>query len=196
MREIKPGVADGLLRYESCGERNPHQFGQAAGLHLGHDVGAMHLDGPGADVEIVGDRLVGVARHHPRQHLALALAEFRSSSRAARSIAAIRVSSSNGFSMKSRAPAFIASTAIGTSPWPVITMDGILAASSFSFRIRSTPLMSGMRRSVTRHPLRIVGAAARKAVAESCSRTAKPETVSMKASDLRTGSSSSTMWTM
>ena len=29
-----------------------------------------------------------------------------------------------GFSMKSAAPAFMASTAIGTSPWPVIMMAG------------------------------------------------------------------------
>ena len=34
------------------------------------------------------------------------------------------VSSSNGFSRKSTAPSFIASTASGTSPWPVITITG------------------------------------------------------------------------
>ena len=41
-------------------------------------------------------------------------------------------SSSNGFSMKSTAPAFIASTASGTSPWPVMTMTGSSTPARFS----------------------------------------------------------------
>ncbi len=39
-------------------------------------------------------------------------------------MAAISRSSSNGFSMKSSAPRFIASTASGTSPWPVMSTTG------------------------------------------------------------------------
>src|SRR5204863_201075 len=46
-------------------------------------------------------------------------------------MAVIRTSSSNGFSMKSTAPAFIASTARAISPWPVMTMTGRAAPCAF-----------------------------------------------------------------
>ena len=42
-----------------------------------------------------------------------------------RADAAIRASSLKGFSMKSRAPAFIALTAMATSPWPVMMITGM-----------------------------------------------------------------------
>ena len=54
----------------------------------------------------------------------------------------------------------------------------------------------GILRSVTRQPSRIDGATARNAVADSCRRTVKPAVASRKASDLRTGSSSSTTCTV
>ena len=48
-----------------------------------------------------------------------------------------------GFSMKSSAPAFIASTAIGTSLLPVIMIEGMRWPSSWSFRSNSSPLIPG-----------------------------------------------------
>ena len=54
-----------------------------------------------------------------------------------------RTSSSNGFSMKSTAPAFIASTAIGTSACPVMTMTGGMSPRSFSRRRSAIPSISG-----------------------------------------------------
>ena len=49
-------------------------------------------------------------------------------------MASMSTLSSNGFSMKSMAPAFIASTAMGTSPWPVITIEGIRTGSRAAFQ--------------------------------------------------------------
>ena len=63
-------------------------------------------------------------------------------------------SSLNGFSMKSTAPAFIARTAIGTSPWPVMMMIGILIWFSRKYCCSSSPLMPGMRTSSSRQPAR------------------------------------------
>src|SRR6478672_10784136 len=71
-----------------------------------------------------------------------------SAARTARRIA----SSANGFSMKSRAPDFIASTASGMSPCPVITMTGSLMFLARNRCRSSMPVMSGMRTSVIRQP--------------------------------------------
>src|SRR5688572_17480012 len=43
---------------EPGGQRHPDQVGKAVRLHLLHQVGAVDLDGPGADVELMGDDLV------------------------------------------------------------------------------------------------------------------------------------------
>src|SRR5215831_10414343 len=110
-------------------------------------------------------------------------------------IADSRTSSSNGFSMKSTAPAFIASTASGTSPCPVMTMTGKPDLVSRRWRCRSSPLMSGMRMSVTTQPACACGSSFRKATAESYTRTANPSVLSRKASDWRTATSSSITWT-
>ncbi len=69
------------------------------------------------------------------------------------------------FSMKSTAPAFIASTAIGISPCPVTMIEGIGGEMLDILRTRSRPLMSGMRMSVTRTALRRLWAISEKAVA-------------------------------
>ena len=61
-------------------------------------------------------------------------------------------SSLNGFSRKSNAPSFIASTASGTSPCPVMTITGICTFNSLIRRNRSMPVISGMRMSVTMQP--------------------------------------------
>src|SRR5438094_4991191 len=59
------------------------------------------------------------------------------------SIMPISRSSSNGFSRKSSAPSFIASTARGTSPWPVMTMTGSFRGPELSRRSSSMPSMPG-----------------------------------------------------
>ena len=53
----------------------------------------------------------------------------------------------NGFSRKSNAPTRIASTAIGTSPWPVIMMTGSALSCPISFFRNCIPSMPGIRMS-------------------------------------------------
>ena len=72
------------------------------------------------------DSVASRSLNSARAALSLVVALRRRSS-AART-AASRASSSNGFSKKSAAPSFIASTASGMSPWPVMTMTGNVAA--------------------------------------------------------------------
>ena len=101
----------------------------------------MVLDGALADAEIGGDILAGVAGEDHVHDLALSRGQTRDVSRrrslarrsacshpatcsSARSTQASSSSRPIGFSMKSEAPAFMASTAIGTSPLPVIMMAG------------------------------------------------------------------------
>ena len=54
--------------------------------------------------------------------------------------------------MKSAAPALMASTAIGTSPWPVIMIAGSRRPSLLSRCSSSSPPMPGIRASTSRHP--------------------------------------------
>ena len=65
------------LRQKPGDQRHAHEVGQACSLHLGHQVGPVDLDRARADAEIEGDDLVGVARHQPLQHLALATRQGR-----------------------------------------------------------------------------------------------------------------------
>ncbi|CAI0345383.1 hypothetical protein BO1005MUT1_390055 [Hyphomicrobiales bacterium] len=55
------------------GEAN--ELGQAGSPHLGHDIGPVDLDRPGADPELVRDHLVGFAFDETVEHLLLALAQ-------------------------------------------------------------------------------------------------------------------------
>ena len=131
------------------GERQADQRRKRVRAGLLHDGGAMIFDRALADAEVGGDVLAGMAGEHQLHDLALArgqtgearslppparadnLAESRVCSRA-RSMLANSSSRPIGFSMKSAAPAFMASTAIGTSPWPVIMMAGSRVPSLFS----------------------------------------------------------------
>src|SRR5204863_78909 len=61
-----------------------------------------------------------------------------------------RASTSKGFVRKSTAPAFMARTAIGMSPWPVMKMTGRGRPRAASASWRSKPLCSGIRTSSTR----------------------------------------------
>src|SRR5262249_30362991 len=117
-----------------------------------------------------------------------------------RSIAALtlasRTSSSNGFSRKSMAPIFIASTASGTSPWPVMTMTGTSIFISRKRFKRSMPLMPGIRTSVITQFKLASGIFSRKAAAEEWVATSTRAVRSRKASDSRSASSSSMIWTV
>src|SRR5689334_2222260 len=70
----------------------------------------------------------------------------------------------NGFVRNSTAPAFIARTDIGISPWPVRKMIGTGASASARARCKSRPLRPGSRTSSTRQP----GASGRSARMNSC----------------------------
>ena len=91
------------------------------------------------------------------------------------------------------APAFIAATAMGTSPWPVITTIGRLTPSSCSRRTRVRPSISGMRTSVTMQPSCSRGASSRNSRGEAKVCAFSPAVTHRKASDSLTASSSSTM---
>ncbi len=70
----------------------------------------------------------------------------------ARLASAVICSGSNGFSRKSNAPTRIASTAMGTSPWPVIMITGSAESWLISRLSSAIPSMPGMRMSVTTTP--------------------------------------------
>ena len=53
-------------------------------------------------------------------------------------------SGSKGFSRKSKAPRRIASTAMGTSPWPVIMITGSALSDPISLRKNCIPSMPGI----------------------------------------------------
>ena len=114
---------------KSCCKRHPDEPGKTFRLHFCHDVRPMNFGGPGANVEVIRDRLVRQPGNDGRKHLKSRSLNVESRSRtsstgsvatflswswsAARRIASMMTVSSNGFSIKSIAPAFMASTAIG-----------------------------------------------------------------------------------
>src|ERR1051326_2128760 len=94
------------------------------------------------------------------------------------------------------APAFIALTASGTSPWPVMTMTGSREPRRFSSSCSSSPSMSGMRMSVTRQARSSAKSLARNAAADPKVLTRNPDASSRAPSESRTASSSSTTKTV
>jgi hypothetical protein len=100
----------------------------------------MVLDRTLADAEVGRNILAGMAGKHQLHDLALARGQIGEARRCRvpliRKLGQIsgvfqgaldageQSSRRIGFSMKSAAPAFMASTAIGRSPWPVIMMAG------------------------------------------------------------------------
>src|SRR5215469_9618251 len=89
----------------------------------------------------------------------------------------------------------MASTASGTSPWPVMSITGMPTLSSFSRRNRSMPLISGILISVMMQPTGASGNASRKVLAESKLRTSSCAARSKNARDSRSPSSSSMICT-
>src|SRR4051812_21084160 len=116
--------------------------------------------------------------------------------RMADSIMVVRRSSSNGFSRKSSAPSFIASTASGTSPWPVMMITGSLRGLAPNRRNSSKPSIPGMRTSVSTQPGSRFASSSRKTCAESKTRTSKPAEPSRKSSESRIAGSSSMTYTL
>src|SRR5215813_10390757 len=105
------------------------------------------------------------------------------------------VSSANGFSIKSAAPAFIARTARGTSPCPVMTITGTSTRFSASFSWNCRPSMPGMRTSVTTQAGFCSRQRDKASSAEANDSTAKPADSKSIVSESRTASSSSTTYT-
>ncbi|MNE12339.1 hypothetical protein D3C80_1051330 [compost metagenome] len=70
-----------------------------------------------------------------------------------------RVSLGKGFSRKSQAPARIACTASGTSPWPVIRITGSSPSRSCTWPSSCRPSRPGMRMSLTTTPGQSAGRA-------------------------------------
>ena len=60
----RQGRAVGSMELELRGHCHPHQLGQASCLHLCHHAGAVRLHRARADVQLIGDGLVGKAAHH------------------------------------------------------------------------------------------------------------------------------------
>ena len=111
------------------GHHDPHQIGGVLGAELLHDAGAVHLDGARADAELPAGLLVGVSASRPGNGIDMRSDAWLGCLRRSHAAIASRtsdttVTASNGFSMKSRAPFLIASTAIGISPCPEMMKIG------------------------------------------------------------------------
>ena len=105
-------------------------------------------------------------------------------------------SGSNGFSTKSKAPIRIASTAIGTSPWPVIRMTGRPGSIDCSRRSSAMPSMPGMRMSLMTTPAKSGPSAFSAGSAASKVTVSKPESCSHCATLSRMSASSSMIATL
>src|SRR5919198_1801510 len=100
--------------------------------------------------------------------------------------------SRKGLVRNSTAPAFMACTDIGMSPWPVMNTIGIWISASLKARCRSRPLNPGKRTSRTRQE----GASRDRLFRNSCAEpkvsTLKPADWRSRAVEMRTSASSST----
>src|SRR5580692_5399027 len=107
-------------------------------------------------------------------------------------IALNNASSLNGFVRNSTAPAFIAWTVFGTSPWPVIKMIGISGRSTATCFCRSRPLRPGREISSTRQLGTTASGRARNSSADANICGSQPSQRINNSSDSRTDTSSST----
>ena len=104
-------------------------------------------------------------------------------------------SSLKGFVRNSTAPAFIARTVIGTSPWPVMKMIGISVRSA-SRCCSSRPFSPGSVTSSTRQQGTVGRGRDRKSRADANSSGCQPALLINSSSDSRTETSSSTTKTI
>src|SRR5580704_62628 len=110
----------------------------------------------------------------------------------ARSMLSSRASSRNGFSMKSKAPAFIAAIASETVPWPVMNITGIRQPRTLSCCCSSSPVIWGIRTSSKRQPPRRGSKPSRNERADGNASTEYPAVRSINLSPCLTAASSST----
>src|SRR5436190_7152216 len=101
----------------------------------------------------------------------------------------------NGFVRNSTAPAFIACTVMGTSPWPVMKMIGMSVRSASCF-CSSSPLSPGSVTSSTRQQGTVGRGRDRNANADANVSGCQPAALMNSSSDSRTEMSSSTTKTM
>src|SRR5258706_1200529 len=111
-------------------------------------------------------------------------------------IALSSVSSSNGLVKNSTAPAFMARTVIGTSPWPVMKMIGISVRSAAIRFCKSKPLRSGRLTSSTRQLGTLTRGRARNSCADANVSGSQPSQRISASNDSRTERSSSTTKTI
>ena len=107
-------------------------------------------------------------------------------------MAPIRASSANGLVRNSAAPAFMARTVIGMSPYPVMKMIGMPSRSPAICACSSRPLRSGRLTSRMRQLGVWAGGRARKSCAEAKHSARQPSMPISASSDSRTETSSST----
>src|SRR5258706_13750193 len=111
-------------------------------------------------------------------------------------IALSSVSSSNGLVRNSTAPAFMARTVIGTSPWPVMKMIGMSVRSAAIRFCKSKPLRSGRLTSSTRQLGTPTRGRARNSCADANVSGSQPSQRISASNDSRTETSSSTTKTI
>ncbi|PAV68846.1 hypothetical protein WR25_12910 [Diploscapter pachys] len=100
---------------------------------------------------------------------------------------------SNGFSMKSNAPAFSASTASGISAWPAMTMTGSGRSSGGSARTSARPDDPGMMTSQMMTPIGRESSASRNRSALPNDRAGTPDVASSSDNERHISGSSSMM---
>src|SRR5215510_778458 len=187
------------------------QVRKRVGLHLAHDLTSMRLHGDLADPELAGDLFVQQPRDDQchdlaftrrqrriavpqRSHIGVETEAARLRSMAPR-IAFNSSSSLNGFVRNSTAPAFIAWTVIGTSPWPVMKMIG-MSVRSASCCCSSRPLSPGSETSSTRQHGTVARGRARNSCGDANVSGFQPALLISSSSDSRTEMSSSTTKTV
>ena len=177
--------------------------------HFCHHIGAVDFDGSRADAEIMRDELIRLPLEQSRQHFPSLLlnvasrswitpvaASGGSSRLSAKRMAARRRSPLNGFSKKSTAPCRIAATASGISPCAVMTITGMETRCFLSAAKRSSPLISGMRTSVTTQPESFWRIVSRDVWADLYVRTLRPSAVNSRINQSIIARSSSTIRTV
>ena len=141
-------------------ERHPHEVRNGAGLHFVHDGGPMVFGRPGVipnwrAISFVGRPCTSNAKTSCSRWVSNARRALNSwtwvwRSRTcsvlpnASSTVSSSASGSSGFSTKWNAPHFIAVTAVGTSPCPLIRMTAVSQSSAAAIRLsKPMPLRPG-----------------------------------------------------
>ena len=212
-RRIAGRACAAVLGGDAGASGHADQVGQRGRLHLFHDARAMDLDGLQRRAQARGDLLVGQALAPPGAGLPArgasacaraprwsAVSEWSASDERLCAIAAStetrRSASSNGLVRKSIAPAFIARTAAGIWPWPLMKTIGRSRALAARASCTSSPLRPGILRSRTRQPGPSCAGRARNSRGDAKVSTSWPAVLSSRARARSIDGSSSTTKTM